>query len=490
VPARPHPHLLEISAWPWLERLSSRGAGEPVTLGSVPPPEWDAIAALGFDYVYLMGVWRRSPLGRELARTDPALRAEYDRVLPGWTEADVPGSPYCISAYEPDDRMGGWAGLDGARAALHARGMGLFVDFVPNHTGFDHPWVATHPTRYVLGDEPDWTVAPEDFHRADRVMIARGRDPYFAPWRDVAQLNYCNPDTRQAMIDVLRQIAAHADGVRCDMAMLVLNQVFDATWRRVLRERWPMPAGEFWPEAIAAVPSLIYLAEVYWDLEWRLQQQGFQFTYDKRLLDRLHASPPSDVRGQLLAQPPFRDRLARFLENHDEPRSACALGARLEAAAAMLASIPGMRFFFDGQLDGARVRAPVQLGRWPEEQGSPAVRDIYERLLAAADENVFHDGDWTLLDVTRADDDSYADILAWRWRHGENIALVAVNLGGNIAHGHVAPGDLPDGGAWNFEDRLTGARYRWTREALTATGLYVRLEGGRAHVFEVRRAND
>ena len=111
VPARPHPHLLEISAWPWLERLS-RGPAQ-VTLASVPAHEWDGIAGLGFDYVYLMGVWRRSPLGREIARLDPTLRIEYERVLPGWTDADVPGSPYCIAAYEPDERMGGWQGLGG-----------------------------------------------------------------------------------------------------------------------------------------------------------------------------------------------------------------------------------------------------------------------------------------------------------------------------------------------------------------------------------------
>ena len=244
---RPHPHLFEISAWPWLERLS-RDAREPVTLASVPGHEWDAIAARGFDCVYLMGVWRRSPLGRELARTDPGLRGEYDRVLPGWSEADVPGSPYCIAAYEPDDRMGGWSGLDSARAALQQRGMLLLVDFVPNHTSFDHPWVTSHPERYVLGRDDDYGAAPEDFRRVDGAIVACGRDPYFAPWRDVAQLNYFNPDTRRAMTDVLREIAAHADGVRCDMAMLVLNEVFERTWRRLLRERWQVPVREFWPD--------------------------------------------------------------------------------------------------------------------------------------------------------------------------------------------------------------------------------------------------
>ena len=94
---RPHPHLLEISAWPWLERLS-REAGRLITLADVPAPCWDRIANDGFDYLFLMGVWRRSAIGREIARTEPGRVAEYGRVLPGWIDSDVTGSPYCIQA--------------------------------------------------------------------------------------------------------------------------------------------------------------------------------------------------------------------------------------------------------------------------------------------------------------------------------------------------------------------------------------------------------
>src|SRR5262245_23149205 len=132
---QPHPHLLEISAWPWLQRLSG-AEGRDITLADVPPPFWDRIAQDGFDALFLMGVWRRSARGREIARRDSGLIAEYDRVLPGWTGADVAGSPYCIQAYEPDDRMGGWRGLDAAHRELRNRGISLIVDFVPNHTAF------------------------------------------------------------------------------------------------------------------------------------------------------------------------------------------------------------------------------------------------------------------------------------------------------------------------------------------------------------------
>lgn len=479
---RRHPHLLELAAWPWLERLS-RESGQLITLGSVPPTVWDGLGTQGFDLIYLMGVWQRSPLGRALAVQDASLLAEYDRVLPGWTPDDVAGSPYCVAAYVPDARMGGWDGLDAARRALHERGMRLMVDFVPNHTAFDHPWVTSHPERYVMGTPDDRRSRPDDFRQAGGAFIACGRDPHFAPWRDVAQLNYFNPETRAAVIDVLGEIAAHADAVRCDMAMLVLNGVFEGTWRGLLRSAWPVPVSEFWPAAKAEVPSLLYLAEVYWNLEWTLQQQGFDFTYDKRLLDRLHDASATAVREHLRADLAFANRLARFLENHDEPRSAAQLRGRLPAAATLLATLPGMRFFFDGQMDGACLRAPVQLGRWPDEAVSREIRELYERLLAIAKEELFHTGDWDLLHVGSAGSATHGDLIAWRWRDESGLAVVVVNLGHRTAEGHVRLPDLPAREVWTFEDRLTGAQYRWDRVDLDGRGLYVRLAGGRAHLF-------
>ena len=484
---RAHPHLLEISAWPWLERLS-RDAGRRVTLEDVPTAHWDRIAAEGFDLVFLMGVWRRSVIGREIARTDPGLMAEYDRTLPGWTPADVPGSPYCIQAYEPDDCMGGWDGLDAARRELRARGIRLVLDFVPNHTAFDHAWITTHTDRYVVGTEDDYRAAPSEFRRvADGVYIACGRDPYFAPWTDVAQLNYFNPDTRAAMQGTLGAIAAHCDGVRCDMAMLVLNEVFGRTWRRLLRSEWTPPQDEFWTTTTRAFPELTYLAEVYWGLEATLLEQGFDFAYDKRLLDCLH-SPDAGacVRHLLNVDPRHAMRLARFLENHDEPRSAVTLDGRLPAAAALAATVPGMRFFFDGQFEGRRVKAPVQLGRWPDEPPNEAVSALYERVLRFGSDPLMHDGEWALLPVSSAGDHTFWDIVGYRWRSETGLAVMVANPGECQAQAHLAiAGDLLPGAAFDFEDALTDARYRWTRESLEATGLYVRLEPGRAHLFLV-----
>jgi hypothetical protein len=485
VPVRKHPRLYEISAWPWLERLSRR-EGRRITLRDVPAAEWDAIAANRFDLLFLMGVWRRSPIGREIARSHPGLRSEYDRVLPGWTPDDVPGSPYCIQAYEPDERMGGWDGIHEARRQLHARGVGLVLDFVPNHTAFDHPWIASHPERYVLADAEDAAAAPGHFRPVARGHVACGRDPYFDPWTDVAQLNYFNPDTRRALLDTLRTIATLCDGIRCDMAMLVLNDIFEGTWRRVLRGAWPIPPDEFWPEAKAAVPGLLFLAEAYWGLEGRLLDLGFDFVYGKDLLDALHA-PEGAQRVRRPLESPHAHRLARFLENHDEPRSAATLAPRLPAAASIVAAAPGMRFFYDGQFEGRRVKVPVQLGRWPDEPQDDVIRALYERILAFASDEVFHEGEWRLPPITHAGDDTHHQIVALRWKTGQTLALVVANVGGMTAQAHVdVSADLPPRAAFDFADALTGETYRWTMASLQEHGLYVRLGPGAAHLFTVR----
>jgi hypothetical protein len=480
---RRHPHLYEISAWPWLERLSLR-EGRRVTLADVPAETWDAIARAGFDCVYLMGVWRRSAAGRLMARTDPDLFADYDRALPGWTMRDVPGSPYSIQAYEPDDRMGGWTGLDRCRADLAGRGLRLVLDFVPNHLGFDHDWIRSHPEYFVQGTLDNYRAEPLLYHPIEDGAVVRfiacGRDPFFPPWRDVAQLNYFNPATRTAMIGVLADIARHCDGVRCDMAMLVVNDVFAQTWQRV-DLMWGAPATEFWPEATRRVP-MTYLAEVYWDREFQLQQQGFDFTYDKRLLERLHYANPDQARGHLRAEPAYSAKLARFLENHDEARSAAVFGHRLEAAAAVTFTLPGLRFFFDGQLEGALTRSAVQLGRWPDDPDRADIRDLYARLLTTIDKPLFHDGEWSLLEVDGAGDPTNGDVLAFAWRHGRDMAIVAANITSHDAQGLVRVGDLPAGDAFNLKDQLSNQGYRWTRADL-GHGLYVRLNQGDAHIF-------
>src|SRR5437660_3816421 len=180
------------------------------------------------------------------------------------------------------------------------------------------------------------------------------------------------------------------------MAMLMTNQVFGKTWGP---RAGVEPSAEFWPEVTALLrarhPDVVLMAEAYWDLEWELQQQGFDFCYDKRLYDRLEHDSPETVRLHLCADPSYRNKLVRFLENHDEPRAAAVFSpAHERAAAVVVATLPGARLFHEGQFEGRKVRPPVFLGRRPEERADEELRAFYDKLLKAIDNPVFRDGEW------------------------------------------------------------------------------------------------
>lgn len=489
---RAHPHLYEINTWAWLEELSAREARH-ITLASVPDRDWDRIQSLGMDFIWLMGVWRRSAAGRTIARVRPQYFPSYDEALPGWTMKDVVGSPYSIQDYVPDPRIGSWQDVDAAREQINRRGIKLILDFVPNHTGLDHIWVGDHPDFYVQATLDQFRKDPSSYFLSERegnvACIARGKDPYFPAWPDTAQLNYFNPATRDAMLGVLRTVAAHADGVRCDMAMLILNDVFAKTWGPLLGGA-PAPPGEFWPAAVAALPGFVWIAEVYWDLEWRLRQLGLTFTYDKGLYDCLRGAPASAVRDRLKADLAAQSRSVRFLENHDEPRSAAVFEAdQLGAAAALVATLPGMRFYHQGQLGGKKLRLPIQLRRAAAEKPNAQVQALYDKLLSIAGADAFHSGDWRLLEPRAAGDTSFQNLIAYQWASGTAVHVVAVNLSPAATRANLPLSAAFDAArAYIFDDLLHEKSYEWRGEDLMRSGLFVRLDAFQSHIFKVSLA--
>ena len=151
----PHyPTLYEINTWVWLSDLR-RKYGKSLDLNSVPSTEWDAIAGYGFDAVWLMGVWERSPAGIAIANKNNHLAGDFRRALPDFRSDDNVGSPYCVRRYVVDEHLGGPQGLSTARRELAKRGMKLILDFVPNHVAPDHPWVSRHPKYFVRGNASD-----------------------------------------------------------------------------------------------------------------------------------------------------------------------------------------------------------------------------------------------------------------------------------------------------------------------------------------------
>ncbi|HKP95333.1 MAG TPA: alpha-amylase family glycosyl hydrolase [Fibrobacteria bacterium] len=501
-----HPLLYQINTRVTLAELS-RTLPRKATLDDVPDAFLDEMRDRGFRWLWFLGVWQTGEAARAVSLANPALRAEYARELPDFRDEDVSGSPFAIKAYRVHADFGGDEALARLREKMSARGLKLLTDFVVNHCAPDNPWSASHPEYFIPGDEGDLAREPKNWGRvsldgdgngnAREAILAYGRDPYFPGWPDTLQLNYRHPRCREAMTGELLEIAKRCDGVRCDMAMLVQPDVFERTWgdRALPRDGVPAASGPFWPGAIAAVkavrPDFLFIAEVYWDREWELQQAGFDFTYDKRLYDRLHAGSGQAVREHLLADPDFQNRSLRFLENHDEPRAADAFPDAPHRAAAVIGFfVPGLRFFHDGEFSGRRVHVSMHLGRRPEEPPRPEWEAFYADVLSCLRRREVHDGAWSLAQILPAweNNPTWNAFTAFAWRlDGGKTLLAVVNYSPGRGQCFVKF-DMAGLGAGmlRLTDLLGEAEYVRSAVELAGKGMYFDMPAWGHHLFEVR----
>jgi glycosidase len=489
MPLPRYPSLYQINTRVRLTELS-RSLGRAATLDDIADAELDRLAATGFDWIWLLSVWQTGPAAQRVSRSNQGWRREFEHTLPDLQEQDIGGSGFAISAYNVHVALGGNAALARLRERMRQRGLRLMLDFVPNHMAPDHPWIDEHPGFFVPGSEVDLAHAPQNYTRVPTkkgpLLLAHGRDPYFDGWPDTLQLNYGKAQMQQAMIGELQRIAGQCDGLRCDMAMLVQPEVFERTWG--------VRCEPFWPKATTAVrqlqPGFTFMAEVYWDMEWTLQQQGFDYTYDKRLYDRLLEGHARPVREHLCAGLDYQDKLARFLENHDEPRAAATFAPEVHDAAAVLTYfVPGLRFFHQGQFEGCRVRISPHLVRGPDEAVDGRFAMFYARLLAALRHPALRDGRWSLLDIERAwsDNPSGEHFIAWRWEGPAQTWLcAAVNYSAQQAQCFVRlPFPELAGRHWRLRDLLGTQVHERPGDDLLGRGLFLDLPPWGHHVFEV-----
>jgi hypothetical protein len=269
--------------------------------------------------------------------------------------------------------------------------------------------------------------------------------------------------------------------------MLVLPDVFERTWG--------ISTLPFWPTAIRRVrekvPDFCFMAEVYWDLEWTLQQQGFDYTYDKRLYDRLREGRARPVREHLQAELDYQDKLARFLENHDEARAAATFPRGTHEAAAVITFLsPGLRFFHDGQFAGRRKRISPHLCRGPIEPADRDLVDFYDRLLAILRQPVVRNGRWHLLECVAAWAGNWTwdcfVAFGWQGADGDRL-LVAVNYAPNQSQCFVRlPFTDLSNNPWRFRDRVSGAVYDRDGNDLQSRGLYLDMAPWQTTVFSLQ----
>lgn len=487
-----YPSLYQINTRVWLTELS-QDLGRHATLDDIPDQALDCLTEMGFDWLWFLSVWSTGELGRKVSRENKDWRHDFEETLPDLREEDIAGSGFAITSYKVHPNLGGDVALKRLRARLQKRGLKLMLDFVPNHMGPDHPWVGNHPEYFVSGTESDLERYPQNYTRVKRkqgdLILAYGRDPFFSGWPDTLQLDYSNPSTVEAMIKELLLISGQCDGVRCDMAMLVLPEVFERTWRR--------KAQTFWPAATKAVrksaPDFFFMAEVYWNMEWTMQQQGFDYTYDKRLYDRLREQHTRPVRDHFRAGLDYQNRLARFLENHDEPRATVTFLPGIHEAAAVITFLsPGLRFFHQGQFEGRKKRISPHLVRAPVEPVDAGLQQFYDRLLGVLRQPVVRDGDWQLLECVPAwEGNGTSDFFvafSWQGAGGQRL-LVTVNYSPHQSQCHVRL-PFPDlaNRQWVLQDLLGTSRYERDGNDLQSRGFYLDVPSWQYHVFEMKGA--
>lgn len=486
-----YPIVYEINTWAWLFDLS-RKADNQITLGNVPDSELERWANFGFNAIWLMGVWERSSGSRKIASEDPGLIREYDLILPDHKLTDVIGSPYAIKSYTVDPMLGGNDDLIKFRQQLKAYGLLLILDFVSNHFALDHAWLNDHPERLVTGDPGKLKDNPHNYYRVGEQIFAHGRARYSSGWTDTVQLDYRKHETRKAMVEELMSVAEFCDGVRCDMAMMVINEVFLGIWGGAFES----PDSEFWPMAIAKVksryPDFLMVAEAYWGLDGKLQEQGFNYTYDKYLYELLVHDDTTQIYSHLRSTLEFQSRTVRFTENHDEHRAAWMFDNRQrnKATTTLALGLPGMRLVQEGQMEGYRYKIMVQLRRWHHENDDSDIEKFFKRLLASLHDPVFRSGSWHLLSPQSAweGNASHQNIIAYQWVMDEEYRLITVNLSPGNAQCFL-PLNMPwlAGSNWCLQDLLNDIRYQRNGNELFGRGLFLDLPNYGYHLFKLER---
>jgi glycosidase len=506
-----HPALFQVNT---RALLSEIGAGS--TLRDVTDSYIDSLKRCNFDYVWFLGVWQTGIEGPKISRSHPDLQAEYRRALPDLTTEDICGSPFAVFDYSVHEDFGGNAALIDLRERFNSRGIRFMLDFVPNHMALDHRWTREAPQLLVQGTPQDlknahgnwFEVSSQDLASGvppsnTLSIFAHGRDPYFAGWTDTVQLNYREPELHDAMLAELFRVAELCDGVRCDMAMLLLPEVFRSTWQGSVR---PGDPECFWKRAIAAVkskyPKFTFMAEVYWGLEHEMLSRGFDFAYDKTLYDRLlhpeaagdhsnyrAANQAQSVKLHLVAPKEYQRSLARFLENHDEPRIASQLPLEPHMAAAAITYLsPGLRFFHMGQFEGRQVKIPVHLARGPKESVSHELASWYSKLLSITSDTIRNETDWRVVDTTPAwgGNLSYQGFVTAMFSTADRQFLLAVNFTPNRGECYIPlPEVIVKTDQFILRDLLSDETYQRSRDSLLNPGLYLGVAPWKVHLFEL-----
>lgn len=518
----------------WLHQLSRKYQQSIARLDQIPEAELAELARRGINGLWMIGLWERSQASQ--------------RIKQMCGNADAVASAYSLYDYRIADALGGDGAWEALKDRASAHGVRLAADMVPNHVGVVSEWVKHHPDWFVslphspfpnytfhsqdLSDEPWLSIHVEDhyFDRSDAAVVFKrydhrtgderyiyhGNDGTTMPWNDTAQLDYLNPEVREAVIQTILQVARRFPIIRFDAAMTLVKQHVQRLWypepgtggaipsrsahgltRAEFDRRMPR---EFWQEVVdrvaAEVPDTLLLAEAFWMLEgYFVRNLGMHRVYNSAFMNMLRDEKNAEYRAlmrqTLDADPQILKRFVNFMNNPDEDTAADQFGTgdKYFGVCVLMATMPGLPMFGHGQLEGFREKYGMDF-RKPlrDEDVDQPLLAHHERIIVPLLHRrwLFSEVDhFVLYDVT-TEQGPNPNVFAYSNRSGNERALVVYNNGGSGVAGWVKNSPqqalfdalgLAEGSLVRFRDLVSGLEFlRWADD-LRHQGMFVSLQG-------------
>ncbi|HVN97313.1 MAG TPA: alpha-amylase family glycosyl hydrolase, partial [Syntrophorhabdaceae bacterium] len=517
--------LMAKNIYVWLDQLSKKYGRLISKLNEIPDEELEILQTRGFTGLWLIGVWERSPASQKIKQ------------LCGNPEA-VP-SAYSLYDYRISDDLGGDEAFQGLKERAWMRGVRLASDMVPNHVGISSRWVVEHPDWFISLDHnpfpwygfngPDLShdervsIQIEDhyYDRSDAAVVFRRRDRWTGderyvyhgndgtsmPWNDTAQLNYLNPEVREAMIRTILHVARQFPVIRFDAAMTLTKRHYQRLWypdpgtggaiptrveHSLSKEKFDqlMP-NEFWREVVDRIaeeaPDTLLLAEAFWLLEgYFVRTLGMHRVYNSAFMNMLrdedNAKYRTVMKNTLEFDPEILRRFVNFMNNPDERTAVDQFGKddKYFGVCTLMATMPGLPMFGHGQIEGYAEKYGMEYRRayWDETPDQYLVerheREIFPLLhIRPLFAGVEH---FLLYDFFTVDGRVNEDVFAYSNKSDNERSLVVFNN-----HDQGAAGWIRTSVA--YSSREEGAEAKRLVQKTLGQGLTVTNEPGHFTIF-------